>query len=192
MLHPRTVKKATEAALLIVCLGVAACGGESGRSSSEADSGSASEGFLRSRGPSAKLVRFGHEASPREREAASLILERNLEARQKGAFAVQCASLDAAGLREVVPDPTKGVARRTECPSALRKLAEPLIDSDLVRADTLTGSVAALRLKGKKAYALYHGKDGADYAVPMSKEGGRWHVGSIYTRKLGPTHTSTR
>jgi hypothetical protein len=187
MVHSRTVRKAFETALLIVCLGVAACGGGLGRSGSEAGSGPPSAEF-----PTAKLARFGHEASPGEREAASSILEKNLEARQRGDFAVQCASLATAGLREVVPDPKKGGARRTECPSALRKLAEPLIDSDLVRADTLAGSVAALRLKGRKAYALYHGKDGTDYTVPMSKEGGRWRVGSIYTTKLGPTHISTR
>ena len=66
----------------------------------------------------------------------------------------------------------------------MKKLASPLSRTKEARKDTLTGSITALRVKGGQGYALYHGNDGTDYAVPLEKEGGTWKVSSIETKEL--------
>jgi len=83
-------------------------------------------------------------------------------------------------------------AERSKCPKELKKLAEPLSGSKQIRADTLTGEIAALRVKGTQAYALYHGNDGNDYAVPMEMEGGSWKVGAIIPTELPPAKSASK
>jgi hypothetical protein len=133
---------------------------------------------------SKKYVAFGEEASSTEREAASAVLTENLEARQTANFAVQCDSLGKAGLESFLGAGKEIEAARAECPKSLKTLAEPLSNSKKARTNTLSGPIAALRVKGSKGFALYHGNDGNDYAMPMEKEGGKWLVGSILTTEL--------
>jgi enoyl-[acyl-carrier-protein] reductase (NADH) len=166
---------------------LAGCG--SGGSSSSASKGEATQtptgtkSFPKDK-ESKKYVAFGEEASSAEREAASAVLTENLEARQTANFAGQCGSLGKAGLESVL-GPVKEMGKaKAECPSSLKTLAEPLSNSKELRANTLSGPIAALRVKGAKGYALYHGNDGNDYAMPMEKEGGKWLVGSILTTEL--------
>lgn len=167
---------------------VAGCGGGSSSPSSansivseSAEGGSAE--FLSDEGAD-KYVNFGTEASSKEREAASEVLEENLLAREKADFSTQCATLSQAAIAEVVGS-KKGTAALAPCPAAVKKLAEPLSSSTKVRADKLGGPIAALRVKGEDGYALFHGKDQRDYAMPLSKEAGRWKVGSLVTTELG-------
>lgn len=47
------------------------------------------------------------------------------------------------------------------------------------KAGIETGPIAALRIEGDKAYALVHGNDGHDYAMPMQMEAGEWRVSAI-------------
>ena len=49
--------------------------------------------------------------------------------------------------------------------------------------DTLA-SIAAFRVNGDRGFALYHGKNGKNYAVPLEKEGGKWKVGSVSTTAI--------
>ncbi len=47
------------------------------------------------------------------------------------------------------------------------------------RADSMREGVASLRAKGDRGFALYHGRQGVDYLMPMVREGGAWRVGAL-------------
>lgn len=185
---PSCKPKAWRATLLLVLAlvltaGCGSGGGTDSSGSSTASSASGATSFAKD-AKSKEIVGFGEEAGASDREAASAVLSENLKARQAADFADQCRSLGKAGLETVLNAIKEVKAARAKCPSELKSLAEPLQGSKSVRADTLTGPIAALRIKGNKAYALYHGSDGNDYAMPMEKEGGKWLVGSIVTTQL--------
>jgi hypothetical protein len=169
------------AAVLMAALAVGC--GNSGSSSSTSAGGSSAE-FIK---PGSKNVaaEFGKEANDAEREAASQVLEGNLQARAAGNWAAQCSSLSAAVQKELEVSPTVvGGGKPVSCAKSLETQAKPESATKEVRANTMTGSVAVLRVKGNKAFALYHGTQGKDYAIPMSKEAGIWKVGSVLTQEI--------
>jgi hypothetical protein len=145
----------------------------------------ASNAFLKPGSTTNELVEFGKEGSKAEREAASAVLSRNLQAREKADFATQCATLSAQAVESVAVG-KKGAAADKACPAKLKALALPLSRTRPFRADPLAGEIDALRVQGVEAQALFHGSDGKDYAMPMSKEGVSWAVGSIMTTELNP------
>lgn len=169
-------------ALLFAGVLIAGCGG--GSSSSTASSSEAASGtepsaqFLKKKGKNT-IPKFGEESSTQEREAANAVVVESLEAREAADFKTQCETLNMAAIKEV-----PGAKTRAGCSAALKKLAEPLAKTKEIRKDTLSGSIAALRVKGEKGYALYHGNDGKNYAVPLEKEGGAWKVGSLVTTEI--------
>jgi hypothetical protein len=168
---------------------VAGCGGgssdsSSGSSSSTASadsSGEASTQFVRP-GKKNEIATFGEESNTAEREAASSVLEENLQAREVGDWAAQCSSLSAAAIREV--EKKASVLSGKGCANALESLAQPIAKSKPLRTNTMSGPVAALRVKGNKAFALYHGTNKVDYVMPLSKEGGEWKVASLVTQPI--------
>lgn len=171
--------------LLCLCLVVVACGG--GSSSSSGSSGSPvgqteaepSAQFLQPNSPNNKIVKFGQEASAEERAAANAVVTESLKARAGADFATQCETLSKKAISEV-----PGAKGSRDCPAKLKKFAEPLSDSQRVRADSLTGPVAAFRVKGDDGYVLYHGNDGKDHALPLEKEEGTWKVAALLTIEL--------
>jgi hypothetical protein len=175
----RTIALAAVAGLLLV-----GCGARGSSSATEGSAGEPSKQFqdletLKGKEP---IATFGKESGDAEREAASAVLAKNLTAREKANFATQCETLGKRGLESVFG---KGQGtERSKCQKELKKLAEPLSGTKQLRADTLSGEIAALRIKGKQAYALYHGNDGKDYAWPMEMEGGSWRVGAIVPTEL--------
>ncbi len=160
-----------------ICLGliVAGCGGGTATSATDPDP---SAQFIE-KGHENVIPRFGKESSVEEREEASAVLTENLKARAAGAFATQCKTLNKEGVASI-PE-AKG---KSSCPGALKKIGEPLSQTKKARKDTLTGPISALRVKGTKGYALYHGNDGKNYAMPMGKENGSWLVSAIVTTEL--------
>lgn len=175
--------------LVLALVALSGCGSSGDSSTSKGESTQAATGGTGAKSfpqdkESKQYVAFGEEAPSAEREAVSAILTENLEAREEADFAGQCSSLGKAGL-ETVLGPVKEVKKaHAECPKSLKGLAEPLSSSKAVRTNTLSGPIAAFRVKGNKGYALYHGNDGNDYAMPMEKEGGKWLVGSIVTTEI--------
>lgn len=123
---------------------------------------------------------FGEPADQEELEAAARVLEVNLEARAAGEWAKQCATLSLDAIGKVEADaPNFGGGKG--CASGLGAEAKPLAQTKSSRANTLTGPVAALRVKGNRGYLLYHGPKHRDYAMPMAKEDGEWKVGRVST-----------
>jgi hypothetical protein len=140
---------------------------------SESEVGSGTEPsaqFLRKNSKNT-IVKFGEEASAEEREAASAVITESYEAREAADFEAQCQTLSKKALKKIPKAKDKQA-----CPAALKKYAEPLSATKEARKNTLSGPIAALRVKGKSGYALYHGNDGSDYALAVEKEAGAWKV----------------
>jgi hypothetical protein len=157
-----------------------------GSTSSSGESGgtgntAASTAFLKP-GVKSKIPKFGEEASVEEREAASEVLEENLQAREDAQWTTQCESLSAAAVEKVEGAPTASTG--VGCAKNLENQAEPLSSTKEIRANTMTEPIAALRVKGSKGYALYHGAKGVDYAMAMEKEGDEWKVASLVTEEI--------
>jgi hypothetical protein len=184
-------RAATRISLVLLACGLAltiifGCGG--GSSSSDADTSSdagASIPFSKA-GPNEPIVTFGKKAPTQEREAVNAVMVESLTAREEADFATQCKTLNKTGLEEI-----PSARNQASCPVALRKYAEPLAVTKEVRKDQLSGSINELRAEGEFGYALFHGRDGKDYAWALRKEDGSWKLSAINSIELGPTQTST-
>jgi hypothetical protein len=175
-----------------ISLVIAGCGGGSGGSVTDASPGTEpSAQFLKATGPN-ELVEFGTEASPAEREEANAVLEENLKARAAADFTEQCATLSAQTIKEVNYTAHVSATRKSEkgCGGKLRELATPLSKSREARKDRLDGPIPAMRIKGKQAYALFHGTDGKNWVMPMEKEDGEWRVAALQEKALPPKSAS--
>lgn len=159
--------------------GTTASSGESSGSESSNAAGSSqpAEGFSKK----ARQAKFGEEAPSAEREEASKVLEENLSARASGDYAVQCETLAALVIRGIEKNGKTAVGKRG-CPETLeseaKKAPPPLLEN------TMEGPIAALRKQGNLAYALYHGKKEADYAMRMLLENGEWKVAATLTEGM--------
>jgi hypothetical protein len=179
-------------ALTLVLLGLLplGCGGSSATTStggsstaeSNAPETNPSAAFI-VKGGKNRVATFGKEAGAAEREAASAVLAQNLKARETEDWAGQCASLTAAHVKQMEElAAERSIGNR--CPEGVGSEAEPIEGTEALRADTLSGSIAALRVEGDRGYALYHGDDGKNYAMAMRREGGHWKVASLTTINL--------
>jgi hypothetical protein len=125
----------------------------------------------------AKLAAFGYEAEASDQEEASDILERSLKARAAGDYATQCETLS-----QPVVEAVERARYRQNCVNTL-KIGD-LLTPPAKTVNTMQGPIVALRVKGAVGYALYHGKDGDDYAMRMELENGEWKVGEVLTENL--------
>jgi hypothetical protein len=163
----------------VLLLGLlAGCGG-----SSSASSGSSTNAEFIDPKPTEKIATFGQEASDAEREAASEVLEESLQARAEGDFKKQCATLSKGGIKAVEEGFTVQYDEKN-CPRSLGIQAEPLTQTKGVRANTMTGPIDVLRVKGDRGWALYHGTKGKNYAMLMEKEGDDWGVARLTTTEI--------
>lgn len=185
------------AVALMLATALAACGGSSGSSTSGSTEASTTKPTATSESstpaqaePSRQFIKpgggneipeFGKEADAAEREAVSGIVEENMKARAAGDWAGQCSSLAASVIKAL--GKTASPLFGTGCAKDLE--AEAAGAPKYILANNMTGPIAALRVKGKSGYALYHGTKGADYAMPMTNEGGDWKVGALLPIKLG-------
>jgi hypothetical protein len=158
-----------------------ACGGSS--SSDTAATTVASSAEFAAKGAGGKYAKFGTEGDDAEREAASQVLEENLKAREAGDWQAQCSTMTAKVIKQAESESVH-LGAKGGCAEALEVAAEPLASSKAIRADTMTGPIDVLRVKEARAYALYHGTKGHDYAIPMEKEDGGWKVGSVVTSEI--------
>lgn len=177
--NKRRTATVTAILLVLIAAAIAGCGsGSSTTDASAASTGGSPNEFTKPGSKANKYAHFGKEATNAQREAASVVLKKNFEARAKANFKGQCASLSKAAVKKVEEeDLLIGVAEG--CVAAVKLAAEPLSASAKARRDTLSGPIAVLRIQAKEAYALFHGNDKKDYAIPMELEGGKWKVGAL-------------
>lgn len=164
---------------LVIAFAAVGCGG----SSSDASDAAGGSTFLKP-GNDPKITKFGEEADEDERDAASSVLEENLQARAAGDWAKQCESLTPGAVKELQKENAENGEVQGSCAKDLEYQGEPKSQTASIRANTMTGSIDALRVKGNRGYALYHGTKGKDYAVPMEKVDGEWKVDDLLTEEL--------
>lgn len=166
-------------AAIVIAIAAVGCGG----SSSDASEAAGGASFVKP-GNNKKITKFGEEADDEEREAASEVVEENAQARAAGNWAKQCASLTPGAVKALEEENAERGEVQGSCAKDLEYQGEPKSQTASIRADTMTGPIDALRVKGDSGYALYHGKQGKDYAVPVEKVDGEWKVDDLLTEEL--------
>lgn len=147
-------------------------GGGQGSSPGE---GSAS---FRTKGGDNSIQNFGDEADESEREAAEANINGYLEARADGDWKKSCEYLAKGAVK-----PLEQLAESSPqlkgkgCAAIIGALSAQLPASS--RANPLVGAVAALRLEGDQAFALFRGPHDVKFFIPLAKEDGEWKVGAL-------------
>ncbi len=143
------------------------------RSAVPSDSSRGAASFRVTKGDNS-IPDFGEEAHPSETQRADRALAGFLQARAKGEWSRVCAYLTAPRRRqfETLAKTSKG--RPRGCGPVLAAL---LNGPATTRADPLTNDgIAALRIKNKTAFALFHGPNTSEYVMPMQNENGAWKM----------------
>jgi hypothetical protein len=125
------------------------------------------------------IPEYGQEASASERARAETALAAYLRARARGEWPVVCsklASATRAQLEQLGRAAAKARGTAMGCGQILKALSGT---SAAARADMLVSGVAALRVKGTTAFALFHGSRGSKWVITMREEGGAWKVSEL-------------
>ncbi len=147
--------------------------GEAPRPLSSSASKKGAAGFRVTKGDNS-IPDFGREAHPSERQRAVAALTAFLRARANGEWSKMCKYLSRPNLRLFHGFAEHSKGRAMDCGAVLAALQKK--SSAAERADPLTSGLAALRIKGKSAFALFHGANNNKYVMPMQNEGGAWKV----------------
>jgi len=163
-----------------VLLGLIGCGG----SGDETQAASEERLYPSVEGPAREfLVRngdnavpmFGREATKAERDQASRVIEPWMRARAATDWKKDCSYFSRRYVKALVAeDATKITDGRVKtCPQALAYFGEAASGD---YKNTMSGPIDSLRIGEGHGYALFHGSDGHDWALPMDRENGRWLV----------------
>lgn len=164
-----------------ILLGLLGCGGgsdESAQTTSEERLYPSLEGpargFLVRDGDNAVPI-FGHEATKAEREQASRVIEAWMRARAATDWKRDCSYFSRQYVKALVAEDATQITngRVKTCPQALAYFGEAASGD---YRNTMSGPIGSLRIREGHGYALYHGSDGHDWAVPVDQENGRWLV----------------
>jgi hypothetical protein len=120
---------------------------------------------------------FGTEASDEERQEISQALTAYMNARAEGDWKTACryTSPRQKAVLEFAASKRKDLKGK-KCPGIVSALAAP----SSARVNTMTGPVDSARQEGgTRAFALYHGKGGVDYYMPMLSHYGDWEVAAL-------------
>jgi hypothetical protein len=199
-LYPRLLPLAVVA----LALGFAACGGDSDSGSSStaaspppssaeettpeqqeqdqtessADKGEGGAVEFEVKGGDNSIQRFGSEADSSELDAAAAALQGFFDARVAGDWAGACTYLSKGAVEgfEQLAGGSKQL-KGAGCGAILGTLSEGVPKGALEEAAQV--DAGALRVEGERAFLLYHGAQGVDYAIPIAEEGGEWKVAAL-------------
>jgi hypothetical protein len=131
---------------------------------------------FRVQGGENSVPNFGKEAHASEKQRAVATLEAFMKARAKGEWATVCDDLSRATRHplEVIAMHSNG--KLPGCGPVLAELLKQQGAAAEQRTDTLTNGVAALRIDGVSAFALYYGPGADKYVMPMQNEAGTWKM----------------
>lgn len=153
----------------------------SSNAASEDSSSEPSREFL-GNGPNGKLAKIGKEASAEERETASRVLEKSLDARAAGDWTTQCSTLAASAVKQL-EQAVAVLGSPPGCAQSLEVEAGPIPAP--ARANTMTGPIDAFRInQGFNGFAFYHGTKGRDFVIPLIKQGGEWKVVALQEEEI--------
>lgn len=147
------------------------------RSPAHDDSGGGTAQF-RVPGGDNSVQDFGSEATESEFEQAAAALHGFLDARAAGDWEAVCEYVAGSvvdSLEQVASASAEMKGRK--CPKLMAALSGSVPSA--VRAEAAIADVGALRVEGEQAFLLYQGANYIDYAIPMTRDGGRWKVASL-------------
>jgi hypothetical protein len=173
--------------LLAVCallVLIAGCGGGSATSASEEKTVDWSQ---YPPGPTRQFIipggdnivqTFGREATPAERAKVSKEVQAWLRARAAGDWAKDCRYLATASVKYAESSASYMAQHKvSSCDKALAVMA--VKGQKVSRKYNMAGGVASLRLGEGHGYAQYHGNDGKDWIVPVTREDGEWKIATF-------------
>jgi hypothetical protein len=139
-------------------------------------SGGGATGFRTPSGDNS-IPDYGSEAPAGEREHAATALAAFLRARANGEWAAACTYLATATRTQFERLLGGPKAKAGGCARVLAELSK----STAAHAETLTltSGVAALRVKGTSAFALFYGPKHSKYVMPMRSEAGAWKMSQL-------------
>ena len=137
-----------------------------------ASPGAAVGGFRAPKGDNS-IPDFGHEASVSQRQLAISSLTAFMRARASSDWPAMCEHL-ARPLHKILEGFARGSKRVLR--GCGQQIAATLTGPASERADTLTHGVAALRINGETAFALFYGPSANKYVMPMRNENGSWKM----------------
>ncbi len=133
---------------------------------------------------------YGAEAPSSQQASATASLQAYLQARAAGDWGSACAHMAAAVQKQLALLAGGPGAKAEGCAGAYAKLSSRVPAS--ARANPLSGSLTAFRVKADKAFALFYGPKRQQYMMPMVSEGGEWRVNQLeaITWPIGAPTTS--
>jgi hypothetical protein len=100
-----------------------------------------------------------------------------LEARASGDWGTACAVMGAPVRGQLETLAQASQPKTKDCEEAYATVSA--FGSAAERNNPLLGGLAAFRVKGDKAFALFYGSHSQQYMMPMVSEGGSWKVNQI-------------
>lgn len=123
------------------------------------------------------IPNYGSEASRSELIAATESLGAYLGARAGADWPRACSYLGAQVQKQLELLAGASGGGGEGCAAAYAKLGSRIEASD--RRSPLVGGLAAFRLEGDKAFALFYGPGEQQYMMPMVSEGGAWKASQL-------------
>ncbi len=121
---------------------------------------------------------YGSESSAAQRGEATETLGAYLEARAKDNWRGACSYMGSVSQHQLeVLAKAASRGKSNGCAAAYATLSIYAHASE--RANPLSSGLAAFRVKGDKAFALFYGSHNQKYMMPMVRERGGWKVNQI-------------
>lgn len=127
---------------------------------------------------------YGREAAGSEREAVAGALHDYLDAIAGRDYGAACAHL-ATRVQRSLEQFAGGSLRRRGCPAILPKLLSPTAPA--FARQQAGGSVTRVRVKGARAFVVYHAPGAKLYMMTMAREGGSWKAALLAGSILVPS-----
>jgi hypothetical protein len=166
-LGPRTRTAALASLACLAALGLTACGGSAGDSTKSNATTARVHHF---EGGEKSVEEFGSEAAASGRQAIVSVEHAYLYAIAERDFARACALLSASvqrSLEQLVPK-----LRGEGCAAILPKLLAS--SAPAIVREQAEGEIRRVRVKGGRAFVIFHAPGAKLYVFTMVKEGGRW------------------
>lgn len=119
---------------------------------------------------------YGREARASERKRAATALAAFLQASANSEWSRACSYLTSPTRDQLETFAKNSKGKTKNCGPILAAL---LAGPTATRENTLTTSIAALRINGNAAFALLHGPNASKYVMPMQNENGAWKMSQI-------------
>jgi hypothetical protein len=148
----------------------------SGHSGAAKKHAAGAAGFIAPTGDNS-IPEYGSEASSPQQAEATAALRVYLVAREGGNWSGACANMGAPVRGQVEALARASQGKAVDCEEAFVTLSK--YGSASERVNPLSGGLAAFRVKGDKAFALFYGPNSQQYMMPMIEEGGAWKVNQI-------------